>query len=90
MLPPLWVTVRGRCVMAWIWLLWALGWVAAVDCLRRPHLQWVAADRQRAFWVVMLIFLGPLMVWIYLIGVLPRLNSASGAAADDQRFRKAR
>lgn len=74
--------------MGWMWVLWVLGWIAAIDCLRRPHIQWLAADREKTFWVVMLIAFGPLTVWIYLIGVLPKLLAAASTSDGDSQFRK--
>jgi hypothetical protein len=65
-----------------------------VDALRRPSTQWVSADRDRSYWVMLvaafsfLIPVGPLMGLIYLIGVLPRFSRE--ADYDVQRFRKNR
>jgi|GEM_PF-4927500 len=75
---------------AMIWILYLLGWVAAADCLRRPAWQWRNADRNRAFWVVLLIMLGPILVLPYAFICLPPLSGAAREGAGDDTFVKQR
>ena len=68
------------------------GAAVLVDAYRRPHTQWIAADRDRGFWVVLIAFLsfvvpaGPLMGLIYLFAIMPRFSRE--ADYDVERFRK--
>lgn len=58
------------------WLILIFDIALAADAARRPASVWAAADRQKAFWVVLLALFGVLLVIPYLIGVLPRLVQA--------------
>lgn len=69
------------------WLILIFNIALAIDAARRPASVWAAADRQKAFWVVMLAVLGVLVVIPYLIGVLPRLIQA-GHEATGSPFEK--
>jgi hypothetical protein len=68
------------------------GVAVLVDTFRRPHTQWVAADRNRGWWVGLifilsfLVALGPLMGLIYLSAIAPRFSKETDY--DIERFRK--
>jgi hypothetical protein len=68
------------------------GVAVIVDALRRSSTQWIAADRDRSFWITMSTILsfffpvGPLIGLIYLVGVVPRFSRK--AQYDTQRYRK--
>lgn len=70
------------------WLVIAICWVIALDGIRRSSAEWLAADRQRSFWILFLIILGPLFVIPYLVGVLPKLVSAGRRGVADPQFMK--
>jgi Phospholipase_D-nuclease N-terminal len=53
--------------------------VAFIDACRRPASQWAQADRNRAFWLTMIVLLNVIGVAAYLIGVLPRFQSGSSS-----------
>jgi hypothetical protein len=63
-------------------------WLVAVDAIRRSSWQWTSADRDKTFWVIMLILFGPLFVIPYLLAVLPRLLKASSDGAAPEQFVK--
>jgi len=61
----------------------ALGWIIvifnialAIDAARRPASVWAAADRQKTWWVTLLVIFGFVAFIPYVIGVLPRLMQA--------------
>jgi len=69
--------------------IWVTSLIAAAitvaDQLRRPHSQWIAADRDRSYWVSCtvvagLFACGLVAALVYAIGVLPRF--ARGPASD--------
>ena len=62
----------------------AIAAAGVIDAARRPASQWVAADRNRAFWIVMMVFLNILGVVAYVIAVVPRFSG--GADVSDQSF----
>lgn len=67
-----------------------IGAVTVLDEMRRPHSAWVAADRNRGWWITTSVIFGIagcglFMGIAYLVGVLPGL-SQSGAV--DPSFRK--
>jgi tryptophan-rich sensory protein len=66
--------------VAWIGVA-ALG---VIDALRRSSGDWDYADRNRPFWVVFMIFLGPLCVIPYLIFVVPRFPNRAVKQNTDQ------
>lgn len=67
-------------------VLWGIALVFVVDAIRRPSSQWTGADRNRTFWVMMLLLLGPLTLLIYLVGVFPRLLAAAREGAGPAEF----
>lgn len=70
--------------MTVLWILSLLaGGLTAIDQLRRPASQWVAADRDRSFWVTMtvlggLLYLGIVAAIVYAVTLLPLLGRAPG------------
>ena len=62
------------------WIIIILNIALAVDAGRRPASDWAAADRNKAFWVVLLALLGIVAFVPYVIGVLPRLAEAGRAS----------
>jgi hypothetical protein len=57
--------------MTMLLLLLAAG-AAFLDGFRRPSSQWIEADRNRGFWLGMIVVLNVLGVAAYLLFVLPR------------------
>lgn len=58
------------------------GAAAVFDALRRPQAAWVAADRNRSFWVVLIVgvslfALGPVIGAVYLVAVVPGFSRQS-------------
>ncbi len=53
-------------------LCWAVTGVAFLDVCRHSSVEWVEADRNRAFWLVMLVVLNIVGVVFYLVLVVPR------------------
>jgi uncharacterized iron-regulated membrane protein len=78
-------------VVTAIWIISLLsGGVALGDQLRRPASEWVAADRDRSYWVSLtaigsLFCLGLVAAIAYLMSVVPHLGGAGGP---DKAFRK--
>ncbi|HEV7493340.1 hypothetical protein [Baekduia sp.] len=74
-----------------LWIISLLsGGVALGDQLRRPASEWVAADRDRSYWVSLTIIaslfcLGLIAAAAYLMSVVPQLGGAGGP---DKAFRK--
>jgi hypothetical protein len=52
---------------------------ACVDAVRRPASQWVEADRNKAFWLTMIIILNVVGALAYVIAVVPRFPRGAGA-----------
>jgi len=67
-----------------LWLFWIATGVLTIDAWRRPRTQWVAADRNRGWWLsgltVSSIMLIPAVFFVpgYLFGVLPVFASGGG------------
>ncbi|MFI4991566.1 MAG: PLDc N-terminal domain-containing protein [Solirubrobacterales bacterium] len=55
--------------------------VAFLDAVRRPPSQWIEADRNRAFWLVMIVLMNVIGVVAYLIAVVPRFPRGAGTTA---------
>jgi hypothetical protein len=51
---------------------------ALVDAVRRPASHWIEVDRNKAFWLTMIILLNVVGVAAYLIGVVPRFPRGAG------------
>jgi uncharacterized iron-regulated membrane protein len=74
-----------------LWIISLLsGGLALGDQLRRPASEWVAADRDRSYWVsatvvASLFCVGLVAAIAYLLSVVPRLGSGGGP---DLAFRK--
>jgi hypothetical protein len=67
------------------------GAAAVFDALRRPHGQWVAADRNRGWWVTTIVTcgvfgLGPIVGAIYLLAIVPGFSRSH--SYDASEFRK--
>lgn len=58
------------------WLFWLLGLVAVADGARRTEALWVAADRNKTFWLILMTVTGAIGAVIYALAILPRLRSA--------------
>ncbi len=63
-----------------VFLLVALGGV--IDAARRPAVAWVEADRNRGFWIIMMVFFNVLGVVPYALFVVPRFPRG-GSTTDD-------
>ena len=46
--------------------------IACIDALRRSPSEWIEADRNKGFWIAMLVLLNGLGVLIYVLFVVPR------------------
>jgi hypothetical protein len=68
-------------VTAISWLILLFDIALAADAARRPASVWAAADRQKAYWVLMLAIFGFVAFIPYVIGVLPRLADAGRKAS---------
>jgi hypothetical protein len=81
-------------ILAAVYLLWALSVLCAIDSVRRPQLQWIEADRNRSWWMPMLIVnaivpVGSIFfVPAYVFGVVPRLSGR--ATSNSSEFSKRR
>jgi hypothetical protein len=73
-----------------------LSLVCLVDAVRRPVVAWVAADRNKGWWVgalvvsAMIVIPAPVIVPAYLLGVLPMFPRGQevGAARQRDKFAK--
>lgn len=82
--------------MGFVTLFWIFTLLLTVDAFRRPRELWVAADRNRTWWlsglVVSSVILLPAVVFVpgYLLGVLPAFASGGSAkvAVDVDEFRR--
>jgi hypothetical protein len=74
-------------VNAITWIIVVIDVLLALDAARRPASVWVAADRNKVFWVTLLALFGVVMVIPYGIAVFPRLVEA-GRANVGSEFRK--
>jgi H+/Cl- antiporter ClcA len=64
--------------------IWWIGTIAGIiDALVHPASAWAQADRNKAFWIILMLFLGLVAVLIYLLTIRPRF-----AGAADNPFRK--
>jgi hypothetical protein len=70
--------------IAWI----AIAALGVIDALRHSGGEWDYADRERPFWVVFMVFLGPLCVIPYLIFVRPRFPSRATKEHADQFMKR--
>ena len=70
--------------IAWLWV--AIGILGIVDAFRHSASDWTAADRNRPFWVVLMLFLGPFGVLSYLVAVRPRFQLSSGISDEFRRL----
>ena len=52
---------------------------AFIDAVRRPASHWVEADRNKAFWLTMIILLNVLGVLAYIVAVLPLFPRGEGS-----------
>lgn len=77
-----------------IGLVWLASAIAAIDAIRRPKTAWVAADRNRGFWISALVMsavlLFPSVIFLpgYLFVVLPSFGSASRTPSNVSEFRR--
>lgn len=60
---------------------------AFIDAVRRPASHWVEADRNKAFWLTMIIMLNVLGVLAYMVAVWPLFPR--GAGSTDAQLMKA-
>jgi hypothetical protein len=68
-------------VVGYIWI--AIEVLGLIDGLRHSGPEWQFADRNRAFWLLWMLALGPLFVLPYLLAVRPRFpNPASHAESN--------
>lgn len=82
--------------MGFVTLFWIFTLLVTVDAFRRPRERWVAADRNRTWWlsglVVSSIILLPALVFVpgYLLGVLPAFagDGAAKAAVNVDEFQR--
>jgi hypothetical protein len=56
--------------------------VAFVDALRRSPSEWLEADRNKAFWLVMLVFLNVLGALAYVLFVVTRFSGSRATGED--------
>jgi hypothetical protein len=63
-------------------VLFCLAWAGTlIDAYRRPQSAWIAADKDRSAWIMLLLIFGIIM-WIpYVSSILPRLIRAGKARA---------
>lgn len=57
------------------WLYWLCGMAALVESLRYSQAAWVAAQRSRPLWIVVLVCTSVIGAVLYLVFVRPRLTS---------------
>ncbi|MEQ1702327.1 MAG: hypothetical protein ABMA25_19630 [Ilumatobacteraceae bacterium] len=83
-------------IRAGITIVWIVTVIVTIDAWRRPRTQWLAADRNRGWWLsgltVSSLMLLPAIVFVpaYLFGVLPVFASpraSAGRSAVDE-FRR--
>lgn len=67
------------------WLWFGIGALGIVDACLHSQSEWVAADRDRSYWVVMLFFFGPVAAVCYAVGVRGRFGRAADVSPE---FRK--
>lgn len=68
------------------WL--AIAALGVIDAFRHSSADWAYADRERSFWVVFMIFLGPLCVVPYLLFVRPRFPDRATKEHTDQFMKR--
>jgi hypothetical protein len=71
--------------IGYIWI--AIEVVGLIDVFRYSSGDWTFADRNRPFWVIFIVFFGPLFVIPYLVFVRPRFPNREATTATDA-FRK--
>lgn len=69
-----------------VWL--AVAALGVVDGLRHSGADWNYADRERPFWVIFMVVLGPLFVVPYLLFVRPRFPSRAAKQQADQFLKR--
>jgi hypothetical protein len=62
------------------WLYMLIGIAGTVDALVHPQSNWVHAERNKPFWIVMMLVFSIFAVLPYLIGVRPLLHTESDRA----------
>jgi len=61
-------------------IFWGCGAACIIDAALQPASAWTEADRNRPYWIVMLIFFGILAAVPYLVAVRPRFSNAKQLA----------
>ena len=74
---------------------YACGIGATIHAFAQPHSRWVAADRNRGWWLISMIgftifgITGYVVAAVYLIGVVPRFGATSdNSFQKDNAFQK--
>lgn len=62
---------------------WAIGAAATVDAVARSQAEWVAADRNKGWWVTCRVVLGAAGAFAYVLLVLPKLVPGGRRARSD-------
>ncbi len=70
--------------VAWL----AVAALGLIDAFRHSSAEWDYADRERTFWVVFMLFLGPIFVALYLIFVRPRFPDHAAKQQADQFLKR--
>jgi hypothetical protein len=63
-------------VFGWLYLIIGVGGI--IDAFVHPQSDWIHADRNRPFWVIMMFCFSIFAVVPYLIGVRPRFGGSGG------------
>ena len=66
--------------VAWL----AIAALGVIEALRHSSADWAYADRERPFWVIFMIVLGPIFVVPYLLFVRPRFPNRATKQSHDQ------
>ncbi len=56
------------------WVFWLVGLLAVVDAVRHSEALWVAAERNKGFWITLMVFTGGLGAVMYVLALRPRLE----------------
>jgi hypothetical protein len=67
---------------------WLVTLAAVVDAVRRSSSQWVEADRNKSFWITIIVLTNVIGSTIYAAFVLPRFARASSGSSTNQAFLK--
>jgi len=70
--------------VAWL----AIAALGVIDAFRHSSAEWAHADRERLFWVVFMLILGPLFVVPYLLFVRPRFPDRATKQQADQFLKR--